>query len=151
MSSSKLRRGRISLIGHTYVLTTVCCGRRPWFDDPASAAIVMNALHDLSDRGYVSSLAWVVMPDHVHWMFELCNEPLCNVARRFKSSTGLALNRMHRRGGAFWQSGYHDHALRSDRSLRDHVMYILGNPVRAGITGKLGEYPHAWCKWPLDP
>lgn len=151
MSSSKLRRGRHSLPGQTYVLTTVCHRRQRRFEDPAAATIVMETLHDIDQRGYARSLAWVVMPDHVHWMLELGEKSLSDVARRFKSSSALALNRHYQRGGSIWQSGYHDHAVRSDRSLREHAMYILANPVRAGLTDKLSEYPHTWCLWPLDP
>ncbi|WP_411850141.1 REP-associated tyrosine transposase [Stenotrophomonas sp. LGBM10] len=151
MSSSRLRTGRCSLPGHTYVLTTVCHNRRRWFEDPDTAAIAMNRLHDLDQRGHARSLAWVVMPDHVHWLLELGTSSLHDVARRFKSSSALAINRSHRRGGTFWQSGYHDHAVRTDASLRQHALYLLGSPVRAGLTATIGDYPYAWCAWPLDP
>jgi hypothetical protein len=52
-------------------------------------------------------------------------------------------------GTAQWQRGYHDHAVRTDESLHEKAMYILANPVRSGLASTLGEYPHAWCRWPL--
>jgi hypothetical protein len=27
--------------------------------------------------------------------------------------------------------------------------YILENPVRAGLVGRVGEYLYAWCAWAL--
>ena len=90
------------------------------------------------------------MPDHVHWLLELQAKPLDDVMRRFKSSSALAFNRAYGRGGALWQSGYHDHAVRSDESLRRHAMYILGNPIRAGLTAAIGDYPYMWSLWPHD-
>jgi REP element-mobilizing transposase RayT len=139
------------MVGHTYILTTVCHYRRRWFEDPAAAEIVMDRLRDIDHGGHARSLAWVVMPDHVHWMLELDEKPLADVARRFKSSSALGVNRLHARGGTLWQPGYHDHAVRSDRSLREHAMYIMANPIRAHMTEQLGDYPYAWCIWPITP
>ncbi|WP_420883733.1 transposase [Isoptericola jiangsuensis] len=70
--------------------------------------------------------------------------------QRFKSSSALQINRRLGRSGSFWQSSYHDHAIRSDESLFRHAMYVLGNPIRAGLTTQLGEYPHACCRWNMD-
>ncbi|WP_457319183.1 REP-associated tyrosine transposase [Stenotrophomonas sp. P5_B8] len=150
MSSSRLRVGRCSLPGQSYVLTMVCDNRRRWFADPRAAAIAITHLQEIDQRGYARSLAWVVMPDHVHWLLELDAKPLSDVARRFKSSSALALNRMRGRGGAVWQAGYHDHAVRSEDSLHRHAMYILGNPVRAGLSEQVGDYPYTWSIWPHD-
>jgi REP element-mobilizing transposase RayT len=147
MSSSRLRIGRCSLPGQAYTLTMVCHNRHRWFDDPGMAAIAMHHLRDIDQRGYARSLAWVVMPDHVHWLVELGSQPLAGIARRFKSSSALAINRALGRGGALWQAGYHDHAVRSDDSLHRHAMYILGNPVRAGLTEQIEDYPYAWSLW----
>ncbi|MET0889741.1 MAG: transposase [Stenotrophomonas maltophilia] len=150
MSSSRLRAGRCSIPGQTYVLTMVCQNRRRWFDDPDVSAIAMFGLKEMDERGYARSLAWVVMPDHLHWLLELKTKPLADIARRFKSSTALAINRARGRGGALWQAGYHDHAVRCDASLRRHAMYILGNPIRAGLSEQIGDYPYAWTLWPHD-
>ncbi|MCC7635136.1 REP-associated tyrosine transposase [Stenotrophomonas rhizophila] len=150
MSSTRLRKGRCSLPGQTYVVTTVCNHRHRWFEDHDAATIAMDQLRELDQRGCARSLAWVVMPDHVHWLLELQSKPLDDVMRRFKSSSALAFNRAYGRGGALWQSGYHDHAVRSDESLRRHAMYILCNPIRAGLAAAIGDYPYMWSLWPHD-
>jgi REP element-mobilizing transposase RayT len=87
------------------------------------------------------------MPDHVHWMFELRAADLPDIARRMKSSSALALNRLAGRRSTVWQPGYFDHALRTEESLARQALYILGNPVRAGLAGQIGEYPYAWSAW----
>ena len=56
-----------------------------------------------------------------------------------------AFNYARRGGGRLWQVGYFDHVLRSDEDLGRHILYILGNPVRAGLTQTIGEYPFAGC------
>ncbi|WP_123728555.1 REP-associated tyrosine transposase [Stenotrophomonas rhizophila] len=150
MSSSRLRVGRCSIPGQSYVLTMVCHHRRRWFVDPEVSAIAISHLKEMDERGYVRSLAWVVMPDHLHWLVELEAKPLADIARRLKSSTALAINRSLGRGGSFWQAGYHDHAVRRDESLHRHALYILGNPIRAGLSEQIGDYPYAWTLWPHD-
>ena len=147
MNRARLRLGRHSHIGHAYILTTVTHGRRRYFDDPTAAQTVMAVLHRMDTEGLTQSLAYVVMPDHIHWLVELRAFSLDYIMQRFKSSSALQVNRMLGQSGRFWQSSYHDHAIRSDESLFRHAMYVLGNPVRAGLTTQLGEYPHAWCRW----
>ncbi len=149
MNRARLRLGRHSHIGHAYVLTTVTHGRRRYFDDPTAAQVVMDVLHRIDTEGLTQSLAYVIMPDHIHWLVELRAFSLDYIMQRFKSSSALQVNRMLGQSGRFWQSGYHDHAIRSDESLFRHAMYVLGNPIRAGLTTQLGEYPHAWCRWEL--
>jgi len=34
--------------------------------------------------------------------------------------------------------------VRAEESLARQALYILGNPVRAGLARQVGEYPHAW-------
>ena len=147
MSSHRLRLGRRSIVGQVYVLTTTTHQRRRLFESEAAVACVIDQFHYIERRGLVQSLAWVVMPDHVHWMFELRGGPLSGIARRMKSSSALALNRLAGRRSTVWQPGYFDHAVRAEEALARQALYILGNPVRADLAGQIGEYPHAWSVW----
>ncbi|WP_286073716.1 transposase [Stenotrophomonas sp. 59] len=147
MSSYRLRLGRHSIIGQAYVLTTTTHQRRRLFESKVTAGCVIHQFHYIERRGLVRSLAWVVMPDHVHWMLELTSANLADVARRLKSSSSLAFNRLADRRGVVWQSGYYDHAVRTAESLERQALYIMGNPIRAGLTEAIGEYPFAWSAW----
>jgi putative transposase len=71
MTYNALRNGRVSIPGQTYIVTTVCAGRRPMFLDLACARAAIAEMRRLHDAGHVRCLAFVVMPDHVHWLFEL--------------------------------------------------------------------------------
>ena len=131
MSSNLLRLGRRSVIGQVYILTTTTHRRRRYFEGEAGASCVITQFQDIEHRGFVQSLAWVVMPDHVHWMVELRSSDLSDSARRLKSSSALAFNRLTGHRGTVWQPGYFDHAVRTEESLPRHALYILGNPIRA--------------------
>ena len=68
----------------------------------------MRVLHE---SGAVSSLAWVVMPDHVHWLFQLGEaQTLSSVVKSFKARSAQRVNRYLNRQGALWQKAFYDHA-----------------------------------------
>jgi len=71
MPSPQLLIGRRSIIGNVYAITMICRDRRLIFEDPADASIAMQVLEAMDQQGLTSSLAWVVMPDHLHWLAQL--------------------------------------------------------------------------------
>jgi len=71
MASPGLRYGRYSRSGNLYSLTTATLGREPLFADAANMAILIDTLRFVERRGFRHNLAWVVMPDHLHWLMEL--------------------------------------------------------------------------------
>ncbi|MDO5691436.1 MAG: transposase [Pseudomonadota bacterium] len=146
--SSALRRGRVSLVGHAYLLTTVTYERAPVFDDFALARATIAALRGCDAMGESETLAFVLMPDHLHWLMVLRGESLDAVMRRFKSVSAREVNQLRDRPGTpLWQPGYHDHALRRDEDLQATARYLVGNPVRAGLVASVMDYPHWDAVW----
>ena len=90
------------------------------------------------------------MPDHVHWLFQLCGGRLDEVVRRFKGTSARRVNERLSRTGPVWQRGYYDHAVRSETALVKHARYIVTNPVRAGLVDRIGEYPLWDARWIND-
>ena len=48
------------------------------------------------------------------------------------------------RTGRVWQDESFDHILRGDESLKKKIIYIMDNPVRAGLAARPGEYRWVW-------
>ena len=71
MSYDALRKGRYSLQRQAYCITTVTRNRYPLFKDINAARLLVHEIRRLQERGEVKSLAWVIMPDHLHWLFQL--------------------------------------------------------------------------------
>lgn len=146
--ASALRLGWVSLAGTAYLVTVVSEGREPVFLDLFAARALVCELRNSDEQALTSSLAFVVMPDHLHWLFQLGETSLSSVLRRLKSRSAIRINRLRGRPGArVWQKGYYDHALRGDEPLRDVARYIVGNPLRAKLVEKLGDYPHWDAVW----
>ncbi len=97
-------------------------------------------MRDLHETRLVDSLAFVIMPDHLHWLFALGEEPLHKVMQLLKARSGLQINRARSVHTPVWQRSFHDHALRSDESAGEMATYIVLNPVRAGLVREIGDY-----------
>ena len=132
------------------MLTTTVADRQRVFIDDASVECAIEALR-CSDREHRSrTLAWLVMPDEVHWLMQLRNGNISRCMAAFKSRSARALNLQRSSQGALWQRGFYDHCVRPDESLLSQANYLLENPVRAGLTTHVGDYPYCWSRWPAE-
>jgi REP element-mobilizing transposase RayT len=148
MPYSDLRKGRFSESGREYLVTTVTHQRQPWFTDLYVARLLAREMRRLEEEGIATWLAWVVMPDHVHALVSLAGEvDLGEVMNRLKGRSARVINVHVGRTGPFWQSNFHDHALRAEEDRLAVARYIVANPLRAGLVDRLGDYPHWDSVW----
>ena len=148
--ANRLGRGRFSEPGRLYLLTTVAHARKPLFQDLRTARLVISELRQTERLGACRSLAWVLMPDHLHWLVELRAVTLSSLMRQFKSRSGTALCKAGVSPGPVWQRGFHDRALRQVDDVRKVARYIVANPLRAGLVAEIGDYPHWDAVWLTD-
>lgn len=105
-------------------------------------------MQTLEDEGRLKSVAWVLMPDHLHWLFQLNDSgTLDETIRLFKGRSSRRVNSLLHRQGPLWQRAFYDHALRAEEDLRTTARYIVANPLRAGIVDIIGDYPHWDAIW----
>ncbi len=135
-----LRKGRVSEAGRIYLVTTVVRDRRPVFADWQLGRVLANVMRQAELQRRVESLAWVVMPDHLHWLFRLNDGALDALLRDVKSQSGRRINQVAALPSPLWQQGYHDRAVRHDDDLRAMARYIVANPLRAGLVTRVGDY-----------
>ncbi|WP_122317110.1 REP-associated tyrosine transposase [Pseudomonas cichorii] len=138
--SQNLRKGRFSVTGQLYLVTATTLARKPVFTDWLLGRLLVNELRHAHEMELVHSLAWVVMPDHLHWLFELRTDSLPRVMQRVKSRSTIALNKASKRTGRLWQDGYHDRAIRREKDILVVARYIVANPERAGLVNNIREY-----------
>jgi putative transposase len=128
---------------HRYSLT-VCTHRRrcAFIDEPLVASVLLQIRRAAASNEF-QLLAYCFMPDHLHLVVEARSDSadLARFVKTWKQKTGFAYSRLT--GSRLWQVGYFDHVLRNDESTAQHVRYVLGNPVRAGLARAVGEYPFA--------
>ena len=147
MSFNDLRKGRYSEEGRVYFVTMVTNNRARCFLDLYLSRKTIQQLSLLHREERLYSYAWVIMPDHIHWLFQLGEgESLAKVINLFKGRTARILNRYMNRKGKFWQAAYHDHALRKDEDIKQIARYIIANPLRANLVKRVEDYSH----WDVD-
>ena len=136
----RLRRGRCSIANQIYFVTTPTYERIRLFDNFWLGRIVVESLR--REERHANTLAFVVMPDHLHWLLQLKDSrSLSNCVNTVKSYAARRINEERGREGAIWQTGFHDHALRREEDLESVARYIVLNPVRAGLVRSVGHYP----------
>ena len=124
------------------MVTTVTLGRRPVIADFLAARQMVGVLRQAQARGQATTLAYVLMPDHLHWLMQLGEgQDLSACVQRIKSISA----RQH--GTPLWDKGFHDHAVRAEEDLANLARYIVLNPVRAGLVSRTGLYPHWDAVW----
>lgn len=143
----RLRKGRFSEIGRYYLLTTSPRDRVPVFTLPEAANIVLSSLFWFDKKGQINLEAAVIMPDHVHFIAQLCSGSISILMQTLKGYTARKINQLLNRKGPLWQSQYHDHAIRKDEVLEEVTLYCLHNPVRAGLVQNFHDYPYWYCRW----
>jgi putative transposase len=143
-----LRKSRVSIPNQVYLVTTVTHDRRPLFRDWTVGRVVVAEMRRLHDAGGVQSLAFVLMPDHLHWLLGLGESlTLSAVMKRFKGRSARAVNAVLACTGPVWQRAFHDHAVRREEDLQEVAQYIVANPVRASLVQQIGDYPLWDAAW----
>ncbi len=152
---------------HAYSLTLATAGRKPNFDDTRTVDYCLHILREEAQRCAFDVLAYGFMPDHLHLLVQSRTEgeDLIDFVKRFKQKTGWWFLHGRETGSlkasatssfaalGLWQKSYYDHVVRSEEGLRAAAEYILGNPVRAGLTREVGDFSFAGSfVWPdLNP
>jgi putative transposase len=122
--------------------------RQKFFTDFNAGCAAARCFEDTAILGDAKMLAWVLMPDHAHWLIHLGDKhTLDQVMNRIKSSSARMANRALKRQGKLWQAAYYDHAVREDEDLRKLARYLVANPMRAGISRQIHDYPFWNAVW----
>ena len=107
--------------------------------------------HCLFENGRkVHMHAFVVMPDHIHLLFTPLEsdrgEPysLAEIMRGIKGASSYSVNNCLRRKGRLWEPESFDRIMRSDADFEYRVLYIVQNPIAAGLAKGPDDYRWAW-------
>ncbi|MEM9081766.1 MAG: hypothetical protein AAGC74_13865 [Verrucomicrobiota bacterium] len=118
---------------------TICCAERGGdflVSDSVGTGLVESVRYQ-NEGGVWWCSAFVVMPDHVHGLIRFGNRDagvgMREVMKRWKAWTAREFR-------IRWQRGWFDHRLRSEEREREKAMYVLENPVRAGLVEKWEDW-----------
>lgn len=141
-----LRKHRFSKANHYYLITTVTHNRARLFERFSYARVVIRCLILADASRYSTTIGFVVMPDHIHWVFKLGEiKTLSNTVGFVKGLSARRINQQRSISGAIWQHGFHENMIRGEGDLREIIRYVVANPLRAGLVTTVADYPHWDC------
>ncbi len=139
---SALRLHRWSATGITYFLTFCTRHRKTSLVIPQLLAAFAGERAAMERDQAWTIRAWVIMPDHVHFLCELGSRlSLGRCVARFKGKLTPHL----RAENLSWQPGYFEHRLRDSEEIRPTLYYLLMNPVRAQLVRQGESWPGFYC------
>lgn len=111
-----------------------------YLQKPETASSVQAALLFFDNERY-RLLAWVIMPNHVHFLATPINDhQLSEIVHSIKSFTAKEINKLSNRQGILWQREYYDRYIRDGKHFDTVVSYIENNPVKARLCRQKQEW-----------
>lgn len=134
----------------TFFITSVTAQRRTLFQRDAVADLLVDVFLHYRSQGKYLLHDFVIMPDHFHALITPAPEISLERAVQFiKGGFSFRLKSQ----SPVWQPSFTNHRIRDGEDFERHLEYIRMNPVRAGLAGKVEDYPYssASAKFMLDP
>ncbi|HXF09989.1 MAG TPA: transposase [Desulfuromonadaceae bacterium] len=108
------------------------CHGECWLRRPDIANLVNEALRFHHSKSY-DLRAWVVMPNHIHFLMKINQISLAEIIKNFKRYTTREANKILQRTGSLWHEDYFDTYMRNDEHELRTRRYIENNPVKARL------------------
>ena len=101
-------------------------------------------------------IAYCIMSNHCHLLIEnivqetahhsgkSAKYPVTDTLRLLKGSTARDCNQILERSGKFWHDESYDHYVRTKDELERTILYILQNPVKAGLVKEWKDWKFSY-------
>jgi putative transposase len=140
--------------GGMFFFTVVTQLRQPLFGDERARSCLRHAFREVQTRWPFEIMAIVVLPEHLHCLWQLPEGDTDYSARwacikmRFTrhwlagggGETEISASRRRQRERGVWQKRFWEHTIRDEADMIHHANYIHFNPVKH----RLVRCPHAW-------
>ena len=130
-------------IGRRGYLLTVCTFERlPLLSTCELVESLLVRFRQRCESRHFANHAYSFMPDHAHLVVEgqRSDSDLCALVRIWKSETAFHFKRATR--SHLWHRGFYDRIVRDSDEMAAIAIYVIDNPVRAGL-------PMARCAYPF--
>lgn len=140
------RPWRIEYPGAVYHLLSRGNERRNIFEDDRDRHLFLDTIGMLYERFGLEIFAYVLMPNHYHILVRTRHANLKKAMHWFGTAYTQRFNYRHSRCGHLFQGRYKSFLVENDAYLMRLSCYIHRNPLRAGVTQRLVDYP--WSSYP---
>ena len=134
--------------GSTYFVSSQTYERRPFFRHERWALTFIDTLCHYRGKSYLLH-EYVVMPDHFHCLLTPV-VPLERAVQLIKGGFSRRASVELESRFEVWQRGFTDHRIRDAEDYRRHHLYLVENPVRAGLCESPESYAYSSFGKQLD-
>jgi len=140
---------RLRIPGATWFFTLVTFERRRIFNTEIAVSQLWQAIETANQKLPFKLEAFVILPDHIHWLMSLPENDsdystrIKLIKTSFTKSYLEGQNEPARNAKGemrVWQSRFWEHWIRDEKDLSRHLDYIHFNPVKHGLV----ESPEQW-------
>jgi putative transposase len=141
------RQWRIEFEGAYYHILSRGNERRDIFSDNDDRISFLDTLGKMSDRFEIEVYAYVLMDNHYHLLLKTNKPNISKSMQWFGTTYTRHYNIKHKRNGHLFQGRFKSFLIENDEYLMLLSCYIHRNPLRAGIVGRLVDYP--WSSYSI--
>jgi len=128
--------------GNIYFVTNVTYQRSPIL--VKNIDIIWKSIENTKNNIEFNMIAWVILPDHFHFIIDPFGHDISNIMQRIKMSfSSYYRSRQDMRAGKIWQNRFWDHIIRDNDDMNSHIDYIHFNPVKHRYTANPIEWHHS--------
>src|SRR5512146_253049 len=132
---------RLEFPGALYHVTARGDRREPIFDDDQDRNELLLVLGQALKRFDATCLAYCLMPNHYHFVFETRRANLSRLMRHVNGVYTQRYNRRHHKVGHLFQGRFKAILVDRDAYLLQVCRYVELNPVRAQMVAAPGDWP----------
>lgn len=143
--------------GGTYFFTLVTHQRTSIFTENVFINELKNAVKDVKLHSPFDVKAWVVLPDHMHFVWSLppgdsnyskrIGQIKVEFTKRIKAEVNnfnpQIQSKLNKRESNIWQRRFWAHEIRNQSDLQKHVDYVHYNPVKHGLVKNVVDWPYS--------
>ncbi len=132
---------RIEFPGAVYHVTSRGNARADIFEDNGDREVFFKILGKVVKRFNWLCHAYCLMDNHYHLLIETPEGNLSAGMRQLNGVYTQAFNRMHDRDGHIFKGRFKAILVEKESHLLELCRYVVLNPVRAGMTDRVEQYP----------
>jgi len=144
------RKNRIDKVGFYHIINRGVARANIYHDDEDFVRF-LEIVQDASDEYHFSIYSFCLMSNHYHLLFKTTDLNLSIFMQKINSRYSIYYNNKYKRVGPLWQGRFKSWFVYDELYLKALVKYIEYNPIKAGITKKIGEYKWAMSSSNVTP
>jgi putative transposase len=100
--------------------------------------IVEETILELASEKEIILYAYVIMPDHIHLLIKPVKYGISKTMQLIKGRASRKINK-----GSFWQKGFFDFTILTDKKFQEKYNYIHYNPVKKDLVIRAEDYKYS--------